>query len=1000
MEHNVRFIKIVFLIIALFFLYSCDLFKNDNPVGPTTDGKITYENEKILINTISPAGSTIVVNSDNSTINGMKIVIPKDCFTGSRKFNISTFDIKEHKFSEYLKPISPLIKIASNGGYADGIYEVTIPVVIEKGYFPLVFIYDENNQKLEPLPVENYDEKSVTFTTRHFSTSTLFPKATKGNTPIIQSDEGYSLIFVSSMQESIINQTSIISTGFKPGVDDWEFPNYGSYIEPKGHCAGQNLGAFWYFYEKRLKGAPGLNNLMSTVDRIWEDNNRGYRFCSTIQSDIPWEGKFLDFFRKFIDKDQSKDKLKYYLIAGAMLITGEPQAIGIYRVTGQDQSGKDLYAGHALICYQIEPVSGKLYISDPNYPSVEQSIYFKDGKFEPYQASLNARLSKYSYPFVTYRAKTAYIEWNKIGERWKEVEDYKIGNDTFPKYFLVTPDFGGKNLSDEFNYNIDTLNIRVEVPTLDAAYYVDNTKYAGITLYDENGVRLTNRTYNIRLKFDKPGTIKYGLLIEGFRSDEKTNNNEYEPLYIDFKWITINYSKYNIKIIPKELKGEPNVEYTWNVDISELPKDFKYYVIWSFGDKNEVRKNNENFVTYKYSLPGNYKIKAELYELTTNKLVAVDSAIAEIASKDRIYPNFGPRGQTVKITGKGFKDSKYSEISATLHWDQDPTNHNYRALKTKVIDDNTLEAIIIDDTKNTIGKVYLKVRKYISTEIRYEWEGPWEYEIVKLQVNQLTPDTIRTGALVTIKGKNFGIYHPTDNVLMSLTPATSIKSWTNEEIVFEAPELSSSGNHYIYIAKSCNTYENNLYCTNHQVGEKYWEPLPSDVIKLLSTATKEGEGFVIGNFDITVSTYDSKGNVTGKYDTKYQVFESLFNKATTNSFKVNGRTFEATINRGSYGKLIYTGTVSSDGKTLETATITRYNEMDKIILKLVLQNIPLNTIYKAEPRALWKYAAKNNATSHIKEFYYANYTNDGKLQSDGVMKNCTDISFDLDFYYK
>jgi len=1000
MRLPMKIIQLPLFAIILFCFFSCDLFKKDNPVEPNNEGKIQYDNEKVLVNTTSAAGSTIIVNSNNSMINGMKIIIPPNCFSGSRKFIISTYDIKEHKFGELLKPISPLIKIKSNGGYADGIYEVTVPVVIENGSFPLVFIYDENNGKLEPLPVQRYDASSVTFATRHFSTSTLFSKTAKSKIPTIQSDDGYSLILVSSLQESIINQTPVISTGFKPGVDDWEFPNYGSYIAPRGHCAGQNMAAFWYFYEKRLKGAPGLHNLMSDVDNIWEDNNRGYRFCSVIFRDLSWEGTFIDFFEKYIDKNQSLDKLKFYLIAGAMLITGEPQGIGIYRVSGQDSTGKDLYSGHDLICYQIEPSAGKIYISDPNYPAVGQTIYFKNGKFEPYQASSEARMSKYTYPYITYYAKTAYIEWDKIANRWKEVEDYKIGNDKFPTCFLVTPDFGGFNLTDEFNYNNDTLNIRVEAPTLEVSHIVNNKKYAAITVFDENGTKLTNTSYNIKLNFQKPGIIKLGLLIEGYRLNRKDDNNNYIPLYIDFKWIKINYTKYNIQILPKEMKGEPNVEYTWNLDISELPKDYKYYVIWKFGDNNEVRKHNENFVIYKYASPGNYKIKAELYDLNTNKLVAIDSATAEIAGNDRIYPNFGPRGQTIKITGKGFKNPKYSEINATLHWDTDPTNHNYRALFTKVIDDNNLEAVVVDDTKNTIGKVFIKVRKYVPNQNVYEWEGPWEYEIVKLEVNQINPDTIRTGTLVTIKGKNFGVKHPTDNIFISLTPATSIRSWTNDEIIFEAPELSSNGNNYIYIAKSCQTNESNTYCIKHQIGEKYWEPMPSDIIRLLSKATMEGEGFLMENFDVTMTTYDSKGNVSSKYDSKYQAFEQLYNKSATNTFSVNGRSFEAIISKDSYGKLIYSGTVSQDGKTLEIATIIRYNENDKIILKLILQNIPLERIYKLEPRASWKYAVKSNATSYIKEFYYANYYNDGRLISDAVMKSCTDISFDLDFYYK
>jgi hypothetical protein len=74
---------------------------------------------------------------------------------------------------QYFNPISPLIKISSNGGYAKGLYEVTIPIKLEFGNFPFVFIYDDVNKKLESLPVQKYDANFVTFTTRHFGTSNL-----------------------------------------------------------------------------------------------------------------------------------------------------------------------------------------------------------------------------------------------------------------------------------------------------------------------------------------------------------------------------------------------------------------------------------------------------------------------------------------------------------------------------------------------------------------------------------------------------------------------------------------------------------------------------------------------------------------------------------------------------------------------------------------------------------------------------------------------------------
>ena len=992
------FLNFAFLFILVFVVSSCDLFKTENPVGPSGDDKIQYENEKSLINTQVSAGSVVTIVSPNHALDGMRIDISDGSFSDSRKIDISSYDIKSHNFGQYFNPISPLIKISSNGGYIDGLFEVAIPIKLEIGSFPLIFIYDDVNKKLEPLPVQKYDANSVTFTTRHFATSNLMAERAKKNTPLLQSDEGYSLILVSSLQESIINQTPIISSGFKPGVDDWEFPNRGSYIAPGGHCAGQNMAAMWYYFEKKLKGEPGLFNLMNTVNNIWQENNRGYRFCSVLQEDLSWRGRFIDFFDKYIDKNQDLDKLKFYMIAGAMLVTGEPQGIGVYVQEGTRPNGTPKYGGHDLICYQLEPSSGKLYISDPNYPGKGQVINFKNNKFEPYQASYKAGNPPTSFPFITYYAKTAYIEWDKIKDRWKEIENYKIGNDKFPSAKLWSPDNGGFYIEEEeFDYNIDTLILTAETPTTDAAYDLYGKRLAQITIFDENGAKIISGD-DVRIKFTEPKVLKFGILIEGFTEKSKYDNGDYVPEYIDFRWLSINYSKYAVNILPEKQVGDINQEYTWNLDISALPKDLKYYIKWNFGDgKGDIKKDNINFINYTYQTSGTYKVKASIFDAKTNKELARDSAVAEIAGAGNMSPNFGPGGQTIIIKGSGFKDPKYTEIDGTLHWDIDSTNHNYRALQTKVVDDNTLEVIVNDDSKNTIGKVYIKVRKYISNQMKYEWIGPWEYEIVKIKVDEIKPDTMRTNTEVTIKGSGFGIFSPHDIVQLGLTPANRIISWTNTEIVFEAPEMDYNGTESIYIAKSC---ESAYQCYRHDIGSKYWEPLKSDIINLMKTAFKEGNGSVSADMICNFKYYNDKGEVTSQKELSHRLDESLYNTSQQNIFKVNGRDFEGTIYKNPYGKVIYSGTISADGKKAETMTMTRYNENDKVIQKITINDLPLKSIYKSKPKVSWKYEDSQNGAPYISEFYYAVYWANGKLQYDATMKSCSKLTFDFQFEYK
>ena len=57
-----------------------------------------------------------------------------------------------------------------------------------------------------------------------------------------------------------------VDSGFRPGVDDWQFTNYGSYVAPTGHCEGQSVSAIWYYVNQRLGGGA------SPLYGLYDDN--------------------------------------------------------------------------------------------------------------------------------------------------------------------------------------------------------------------------------------------------------------------------------------------------------------------------------------------------------------------------------------------------------------------------------------------------------------------------------------------------------------------------------------------------------------------------------------------------------------------------------------------------------------------------------------------------------------------------------------------------------
>ena len=626
-------LMLIIAIAAIFTFSTCDSF-NFEREKPSKNLEINSIDE-LLEELIPSNGGIINVQATGSVIDGMQIKIPENSYPVSKTFSISTADIENHKFGDNFNPITPLIIVENGGGYADGIIEITIPINISQGEIPLGFYYNEISGTLESIPTKEYSNNSITLLTRHFMSESDLKNETSAekSSPVPVSTA--SKLVVSSISESLINASPIISSGFMVGTDDWEFTNYGSYIAPGGHCAGQNMAAMWYYYEQKLQGKEQLFGRFSTLDNIWQDNAIGYRFCSVIHADLEWDGYMVSLFDKLIDKNQELDKMKFYTIAGAMLVTGEPQGIGIYRQTGTYADGSPKYGGHDLICYQIAPNEGKLFISDPNEPGNGQTILLKNDKFEPYIAKENGNATSHPYPFVTYYAKTAYIEWDKIAKRYTELLDSSIGymspND-FPDYqILVKHKDEYYEFWDGITINNDTLRCIVECPTAQVAFNINGSKRIGYDVFNDAGNKIVvyeNNAENYVLL--KPGLNKLGFYVYGWRNGYmlQNNNTQYAPKFIDFRWFNVYNSKLSIEPNPVEADVNEEIEFEAIFD-GDLPSSVKY--VWDFGDgKKKQTIQNDNTIVYEYSKEGEYEITLELYDNSKNQLIDQVSAQAII----------------------------------------------------------------------------------------------------------------------------------------------------------------------------------------------------------------------------------------------------------------------------------------------------------------------------------------------------------------------------------
>jgi hypothetical protein len=367
--------------------------------------------------TMEKNGGLITVDSGGSRLNGMTVSVSDQAYTTTTSFKIKATPILDHKLGRLFNPATPLITIDNGHAYSNDPMVVKVPVAIAKDEFALGFFYDRHTGKLEGIPLITEDANSITMLTRHFS----------------------DLVITKAKKTEIINGLPADS-GFRPGTDDWQFTNFGSWLAPGGHCAGQSVSAMWYYIEKRkaanergLYGRYDNNDYgMGTID-LQEDDSWGYRFASVVQDELDWNNLTRKIMLKF---EGFNSGLTWLAFAYSITLTGEPQYIGI-RGQKADKDGKLQDVGHAMVVYKVD-ASG-LYVADPNYPGNEnRKIAFSLGSLSPYNSGENrAEIEKgngLSFPVLLYIGKTAMADWGKIGARYSEIAAGTIGNDKFPKW--------------------------------------------------------------------------------------------------------------------------------------------------------------------------------------------------------------------------------------------------------------------------------------------------------------------------------------------------------------------------------------------------------------------------------------------------------------------------------------------------------------------------------------------------------------------------------------
>ncbi|GEM_PF-1759024 len=459
---------------------------------------------RVLVSTrlIPSRGGEVVLDNSAGPLSGMTLTIPDGAYSNTTQVLISYRPILENPLSSKIAPATPLITIENGGEYSEEPMSVRVPLQVTTNEFAMGFLYDTKTGQFEGLPIESVGADHITVSTHHFS----------------------------SFVVSVISKKTLpgsVDSGFAPGIDDWEFVNDGSYLSPNGHCSGQSLSAMWYYCEERVKDAPPLNGCYDNslysfpTPQVNLDNVLGYTLASKVQI----ANKM--FWNRFFSGLQNDAESTYLAFKYSIWVTHEPQYVSIWGAAG----------GHAMVIYGVS--TNTLKVADPNYPgNPDRKIVFDPqlNKLETYFSGLNAGDLGVAFTNMFYMAKTAKVNWSKLGTYWTELTEGSILQG-MPEYGVaISEDAAGtKEIAAVSSWHPTEALIQTELP----AVYINCTNAnfdTGQLLLGTDGKKLPAGDFRLDLNL---GLNRVGVGACRKRVIQTTNGPQNTFDWLGFTWLNI-----------------------------------------------------------------------------------------------------------------------------------------------------------------------------------------------------------------------------------------------------------------------------------------------------------------------------------------------------------------------------------------------------------------------------------------------------------------------------
>ncbi len=578
--------------------------------------------------TIGSGGGVITYLKSGDPLNGLRLTIPAGAYPGSGRWTI-----------EILPPVAspnprfrygPRVSIRTDQGIAKQPLRLRIPVPNGSNATSAVFIEDPATGITDALAPISQNATTITVAAWAFSPSYYAGASLRGGASLRAGSAAHVTESPVTITAVTADQSDIASaetfTGFSPGLDDWEFPNYGSYLTPDGQGGGHAISEIFYYNSIR----PVLGRLTRrfrifapAAASVWGANPQGYRVAALGELDEQWATiqRNVQALPPPVNTAVTTfDEMQLDLLAIMFFQDYGPQLM-VATGTGLPPL--------PLVAYRVSPSGSgtarwlSVWVADPARPGLEVELKLFNRSLLPIQLSRMAGEPSATYTQFRLIPMKAVLNEPRLAGLFSDLRVGLAGRHQFPGYSLeyYDEDFGTWSaISNPLIVSWQPVQLRARCPScvvrMNAAQQPADV--TPLDVYDEAGNLLgTDRTTGV-VSFNMPVTNpKAGVHVFG----ASLNQGAGPPWrHLDFVPLSIQASPYYITPNP----AAPNAGAPFTLTVQSqvpatTPSQARY--IWDFGNGKGATVDNTNTVQHTWTANGTYTVRVTVKDRPADKKV-------------------------------------------------------------------------------------------------------------------------------------------------------------------------------------------------------------------------------------------------------------------------------------------------------------------------------------------------------------------------------------------